>query len=444
MKLQPYPRYIQTGLKWLPLAPETWKLFKVGRDADFSIGWTPPSDDDSNYGDDCPWVCIGDLSSKYLVTTSKGLSAKAMLQKGATRLPIGTLLFSFKLTVGAVAFLSVPAVTNEAVAAFRPSAKIAPEFLYYAAPNFIPRYGRENIYGSLLLNDELIRSARTFVPHLDDQLRIGAFLDRETARIDALIEKKTRFIELLREKRQALITHAVTRGLDSNASFTDSGVDWLGAIPWQWRVSPLKYLVSFQSGGTPSKDERAFWDGAIPWASAKDLKVDRLEDTQDHLTQHALDAGAASLVPAESVLVVVRGMILARTFPVTIAATPMAINQDLKALVATDRLNAGFLAYLLRGTASLSLARLEEAAHGTKALRMEAWTDIKLPVPPLHEQVEIVKRLDAGLRGLEDIAGKTMQTIDLLRERRAALITAAVTGQIDVRAEQPDSTLEPT
>ena len=290
---------------------------------------------------------------------------------------------------------------------------------------------------------ERIVDLRIPVPPLHVQQRIGEMLDRETARIDALIEKKTRFIELLREKRQALITHAVTRGLDSNASFTDSGVDWLGAIPWQWRVSPLKYLVSFQSGGTPSKDERAFWDGAIPWASAKDLKVDRLEDTQDHLTQHALDAGAASLVPAESVLVVVRGMILARTFPVTIAATPMAINQDLKALVATDRLNAGFLAYLLRGTASLSLARLEEAAHGTKALRMEAWTDIKLPVPPLHEQVEIVKRLDAGLRGLEDIAGKTMQTIDLLSERRAALITAAVTGQIDVRAEQPASTLEP-
>ena len=280
-------------------------------------------------------------------------------------------------------------------------------------------------------------------PTLSEQRLIVERVQRETGRIDGLIGKKTRFIELLREKRRALMTHATTKGLSALAPVKDSGVDWLGQVPMHWDVSPIKYLVAFRSGGTPSKDDRTFWDGDVPWASAKDLKVETLDDTEDHITAIALEAGAASLVPAGSVLVVVRGMILARIFPVTVAAVPMAINQDLKALLASERLDAEFLACLLRGTASVSLARLEEAAHGTKALRMESWTDLRLPVPPLPEQLEIVSSLRSRFSVLDGLVDQTARSIELLRERRAALISAAVTGQIDLRTEQLTETLEP-
>src|SRR5690606_15151108 len=104
-------------------------------------------------------------------------------------------------------------------------------------------------------------------------------------------------------------------------------------VPAHWAVTPLKYLVKLRSGGTPSKENPTYWNGDIPWASAKDLKVDRLASTAMGITNKALEQGAATLIDAGAVLVVVRGMILARTFPVVETLVPMTINQDLKALI---------------------------------------------------------------------------------------------------------------
>lgn len=271
------------------------------------------------------------------------------------------------------------------------------------------------------------------VPPEPEQDAIAAFLDREIAKIDALIAEQERLIALLAEKRQATISHAVTKGLNPNAPMKDSGVAWLGEVPAHWDVVPLKYLVELRSGGTPSKDNLDYWDGDIPWASAKDLKVERLGDTADHITQAAVESGAASLVRQGAILVVVRGMILARMFPVVETLVPMAINQDLKAVLPSARLNASFLAWLLRGSADESLQRLDEAGHGTKALRMDAWTSIQLPIPPLEEQALVAEFIAEATTRLDALRAEAGRAIDLLAERRSALIAAAVTGQIDVR-----------
>ena len=277
---------------------------------------------------------------------------------------------------------------------------------------------------------------RSFIlpsPSLSEQTAIASFLDRETAKIDGLIAEQEKLIALLAEKRQATISHAVTKGLNPDAPMKDSGVAWLGEVPAHWGVSPLKFLVSFSSGGTPSKDNRSYWDGDVPWASAKDLKVEILSDTADHITQHALEAGAASLLPTDTVLVVVRGMILARTFPVTQIAVPMAINQDLKGLVPNSMMNARFLVWLLRGSADQTLQRLDEAGHGTKALRMDAWSSMQLPLPPKLEQTTIADFLTREASRLDALTAEATRGIALLKERRSALISAAVTGKIGVR-----------
>lgn len=271
------------------------------------------------------------------------------------------------------------------------------------------------------------------IPPKDEQTAIATFLDRETAKIDALIAEQEKLIALLAEKRQATISHAVTRGLNPNAPMKDSGVAWLGEVPAHWEVVPLKYLVELRSGGTPSKDNLGYWDGDVPWASAKDLKVERLGGTTDCITQNAIEDGAASLVRSGAVLVVVRGMILARMFPVVETLVQMAINQDLKAVLPLDRLNASFLAWLLRGSAEQSLQRLDEAGHGTKALRMDAWTSMQLPIPPQSEQLEIAAFLSRETARLDALSADAGRAIALLKERRSALIAAAVTGQIDVR-----------
>lgn len=295
------------------------------------------------------------------------------------------------------------------------------------------RYGKGIVADLWSTNYSEMRNIGLAIPKIYEQTAIATFLDRETAKIDALIAEQEKLIALLAEKRQATISHAVTKGLNPNAPMKDSGVVWLREVPEHWKVAPLKYLASFKSGGTPSKENLDFWEGDIPWASAKDLKSDRLMDTADHLSNLAISTGAASLLPMGSILVVVRGMILARMFPVTEILVPMAINQDLKGLMPVDGVDSHFLAWLLRGSADESLQRLDEAGHGTKALRMDAWGSMRLPVPPLGEQRAIAVHLDAQAAKFDALRDDAQRGIALLKERRSVLITAAVTGQIDVR-----------
>jgi type I restriction enzyme, S subunit len=283
------------------------------------------------------------------------------------------------------------------------------------------------------LSVEIISALPLPFPPLPEQTAIAAFLDRETGKIDALVAEQEKLIALLKEKRQAVISHAVTKGLDPAAPMKDSGIEWLSEVPAHWDVVPLKYLVRFQSGGTPNKETEAYWGGEVPWASAKDMKSEYLYDTEDHITDRAVEDGAATLLNEGAVVVVVRGMILARLFPVAVTRARMAINQDLKGIVPGDRLLAEHFAWYLRGTADETLRRLDEAGHGTKALRMDAWTSLQVALPPLSEQSFIAANLDRETIKLDTLISEAGRAVALLKERRTALISAAVTGKIDVR-----------
>jgi type I restriction enzyme S subunit len=221
--------------------------------------------------------------------------------------------------------------------------------------------------------------------------------------------------------------------------YEDSGVPSIGRIPCHWRIAPLKYLVRLESGGTPGKDNDRYWRGDVPWASAKDLKSDLLRSTEDHLSSWALEDGAASLVPRGATLVVVRGMILARTFPVVETAIETAINQDLKAVIANRELAADFLPWLLRGMAEESLRRLDEAGHGTKALRMDAWTSMQCPVPPVPEQKAISEFLRNQTATIDTLIAEQEKLIALLAEKRQATISHAVTRGLDPEVPMRDS-----
>ena len=284
------------------------------------------------------------------------------------------------------------------------------------------------------LNTDIVKNLQFALPPPAEQQAIESFLYLETSKIDALVGEQRRLIELLKEKRQAVISHAVTKGLNPNAPLKPSGIEWLGDVPEHWEVKPLKYLLSLTSGGTPSKENLAYWDGEVPWASSKDLKVAELFDTQDHITQKALDDSAADLVPPGSILTVVRGMILLHTFPVVVARVRMAINQDLKAILPKPEITGDFLAWLLRGASDEILSRTDEAGHGTKVLRIDTWLAMQVPVPPKVEQSHIVIAIEKRLSELDSLTAEAERGIDLLQERRTALISAAVTGKIDVRS----------
>jgi len=282
------------------------------------------------------------------------------------------------------------------------------------------------------MNLGAVSRIRIPVPALARQSEIVAFLDRETVEADALVAKYERLIELLEEKRIALITRAVTKGLDAAAPTKDSGIEWLGEVPAHWNISPLKYLVEVTSGSTPSKDRPEYWNGNLPWASAKDLKSDSIADTEDHVSDLAAAECGLKVIPTSSILLVVRGMILARYLPVTITEQPMTINQDLKALRVREHVDVLYLANFLRSKSSTIIALADTAAHGTKVLRSEDWLNLPVPVPPKGEQIAIIARTVGESSSLNNAKAKVSDAITLAKEHRSALITAAVTGQIDV------------
>jgi type I restriction enzyme, S subunit len=431
-----YPKYKDSDVEWLGKVPEHWRVISIKWLSPVKRGASPRPIDDPKYFDDdgeFAWVRIADVSAcnGVLKVTMQRLSELG--SSLSVKIAPGELFVSIAGTVGKPCLSAIKACIHDGFVYF-PTLKSDPLFLYRIFEGGTC-YGGLGKWGTQLnLNTDTIGSIRIALPPSDELKEVLAFLDREMAKIDGLVGEQRQLMELLKEKRQAVISHAVTRGLNPHAPMKPSGIEWLGDVPEHWEVTPLKYVVSLRSGGTPSKTNPAYWDGDVPWASAKDLKTETLSDTQDHITQRAVDDGAAELVPVGSLLIVVRGMILVHTFPVVKALVPMAINQDLKALTPSPKLNVDFLAWLLRGASRETISRIDEAGHGTKVLRIETWTSIALPLPPIDEQLEIVSGIVDSLRKLDALTAEAQRAIDLLQERRTALIAAAVTGQIDVRA----------
>ena len=210
-----------------------------------------------------------------------------------------------------------------------------------------------------------IGAMRLPVPPLTQQRAIADYLDRETARLDALVAAKERVLRLLAEKRRAVITRAVTRGIDPRAPLRDSGIPWLGEIPSHWEIVALRFLVDLTSGATPDTGKPEYWDGEIPWVSSKDMKQNEITDTQDHVSEMALSECNLHLIEPGAVLIVVRGMILAHSFPTALNGKPVTINQDMKALRCCSSLAPPYLRDFFRGVEEHTISLADSSAHGT-------------------------------------------------------------------------------
>jgi type I restriction enzyme S subunit len=202
---------------------------------------------------------------------------------------------------------------------------------------------------------------------------------------------------------------------------------------------PLRFLASFSGGGTPDKGDAAYWNGNIPWVSPKDMKRDSIGDSEDHVTQAALDQTVVQLLPVGSVLVVVRGMILAHTLPVAITTQPVTINQDIKALRCGAALYPRYLQAVLQGRAHWLLSQADESAHGTKKLDTEVLRRFEVPCPSLVEQRAIIRYLDTETGRLDQLIIAKARVLDLLAEKRRAVIASAVLRGINRAAPMRDS-----
>jgi type I restriction enzyme S subunit len=182
----------------------------------------------------------------------------------------------------------------------------------------------------------------------------------------------------------------------------------VGVIPADWTIETLGELGKWLSGGTPSMSEKTYWDGSIPWVSPKDMKVARLHDASDHISEKALTNGTR-LAPQHALLIVVRGMILAHSLPVARAERSLAFNQDIKALIARDSVDSDFLLWWFQANRSALLSLTAESTHGTKRLPSEALFAQKIALPPFSEQkaiAEVLNKADAITECFERLVAK--------------------------------------
>lgn len=321
----------------------------------------------------------------------------------------------------------------------RPGPELDARFLHYfiTSPTFRgPGAGAMTGAGGLKrVPEEFTRNMRLPLPPLPVQRQIAKALDRETARIDALIAKKTRFIELLREKRQALITQAVTQGLDPAVPMKDSRVEWLGQVPVHWRVSPLKYIAQVQTGVAKGKDTAGRKTIEVPYlrvANVQDGYLDlneiaTIEIDADDLPRYLLQAGDVLMNEGGDFDKLGRGHVWQGEIELCIhqnhvfAVRPTHISSDwLNAY--TSSLAAQFY-FMSRSKQSTNLASISS----TNLM------ELPVPIPPASEQAEVLARVKDGTARMEALTRTTERSLALLKERRSALITAAVTGQIDLR-----------
>ena len=279
------------------------------------------------------------------------------------------------------------------------------------------------------LNLELLGDIGCPIPNVEEQLSIAAFLDHETAKIDALIEKQQRLIELLKEKRQTVISHAVTKGLNPNAPMKDSGVEWLGEVPAHWTLKNYRYATQIYRGkfGHRPRNDPAFYDGIYPFIQTGDVAQagKRIIDYKQTLNERG--KAVSQKFPAETLVMA----IAANIGDTAILDFEAYAPDSVVGFKPCQDLDLEFLRYSLMA----ALPALEQTStQSTQAnLNIDRIGSVQAAFPPLEEQLDVVAYLDNLIDRYAEIEEKALTAIERMQERRTALISAAVTGKIDVR-----------
>lgn len=295
-------------------------------------------------------------------------------------------------------------------------------FDYFQFGSAVPSMTQNDLYGIKLPT-----------PSFEEQQTIAAFLDRETRKIDALIAEQRRLVELLAEKRQAVISHAVTKGLNPSARMKDSGIEWLGVVPEHWEVGPLKRYWSV----TDCKHVTAeFVEDGIPLASIREVQSRwvLLEDakcTTEYFYELLIEGGRRPL-PGD--LIFSRNATVGEVAQVSGNHPRFAMGQDVVLLrKLAPEYSSDYLQHVIRSP--IIILQLANMMIGStfKRINVEEIRSFAIPAPPFTEQAEIAAFLESETAKFDTLTAEANRAIALLQERRSALISAAVTGKIDVR-----------
>lgn len=450
MSFPAYPQYKESGVEWLGEVPEHWSVQPLKRAIEKVESGTSVNAADYPAEDGALGVlktsCV--YTGRFDWTENKTVD-ESDLQRVSCPLRLNTLIVSRMNTPELVGATGLVEFAPDGV--FLPDRlwqvyfdrKSSPAFFYYFTKSSeyrgqvkiacsgtsasMQNLGQED-FGSLLLAK----------PPVSEQTQIARFLDHETTRIDALIEEQQRLIELLKEKRQAVISHAVTKGLDPTVPMKYSGVEWLGEVPAHWEFGKVRYFAKLESGHTPSRGKPEYWENCtVPWFSLADVwqirkgEVEEVFETKELVSELGLANSSARLLPKGTV-------ILSRTASVgysAIMGCAMATTQDFANWICGEKLFNYYLLCCFRAMSSEFLKLMMGSTH--KTIYMPDIAELVCPVPPLDEQEKIASFIRESSLKFGSLVAEAERMKELLAERRSALISAAVTGKIDVRGWQP-------
>lgn len=421
-----YPRYKPSGVEWLGDVPEHWDVKKLKYS--FQLLTTKTE----NHVNPIALENIESWTGRLIVTETEFDGDGIAFVKG-------DILFG-KLRPYLAKVLKAE-LSGEAVGDFfvmRPQHSMSPEYAAFSlrSEDFI-KIIDGSTFGSKMprASWEFMGAVQIPLPQLPEQKSIAAFLDRETGRIDTLVAKKDRLIELLREKRSALISQAVTKGLDTSSKLKPSGVEWLGDVPEHWEVKKLFYLTSkIGSGKTPSGGADVYQTEGIVFIRSQNVYDDGLRLDDVVFIDKAIDEDMAwSRVKPHDILLNITGASLGRTCIVPEGLPQANVNQHVCIMRMRNSENASFVSFFLKSKLAKNLFDIAQNGSAREGLNFAQIGTFSITLPPITEQQAIVAFLDREMGQIDALMAKVEAVIAKLKEYRTALISAAVTGKIDVR-----------
>ena len=438
MSFPRYPKYKDSGVEWLGEVPEHWEVISLKWLSPVKRGASPRPIEDPRYFDDdgeFAWVRIADVSACDGVLKETVQRLSSLGSSLSVKMAPGELFVSIAGTVGKPCLSSIKACIHDGFVYF-PTLKINPKFLYRIFEGGLC-YGGLGKWGTQLnLNTDTIGSIRVALPPTNELQRLLVFLDSETAKIDELVAEQRRLIELLKEKRQAVISHAVTKGLNANAPMKPSGIEWLGDVPQHWQVVALKRIATIRTGVAKGKDLSGQDTINVPYlrvANVQDgyLKLDEIatiDIQRSELDRYRLGAGDVLMNEGGDFDKLGRGYVWE-------GQIEPCITQNHVFAVRPN----GVDSWWLNSITSSDYAQfyfMSQSKQSTNLASINSTNLMNLPVilPPKDEQKDVLQFVHETTKKFDALTAEAERGIDLLQERRTALISAAVTGKIDVRS----------
>jgi type I restriction enzyme, S subunit len=440
MSVPAYPAYRDSGVPWLGRVPRHWNVVPLKHVASFAGGGTPSREIPAFWNGDVPWVSPKDMKSEVIRDSEERITEAGLAAGAASLIAPNAVLIVVR---SGILRHTIPVAINERPVALNQDMKALRLDESRCRPRFVLRLvqGMNDLFLNLWLKQgatvesiehEYLARTEIPLPPLAEQHAIAAFLDRECGKIDGLVAEQERLIGLLKEKRQAVISHAVTKGLDPNAPMKDSGIAWLGQVPAHWEVKRLKQFAGGVTVGVVVMPSQYYADGGVP--ALRSLNVREMAISLDSLVYFGVEANnslAKSMLRTDDLVAIRTGK------PGTTAVVPPELDGanciDLILIRRSPRFVSRFLGYAMNSP----VCHIQYAEGSEGALQqhfnIETAGNLRIALPSLDEQAEIVAFLDATVRGIDTLTDEAERAIALLKERRAALISAAVTGKIDVR-----------